>query len=61
MSEYTAIPVIGYTIAAGNPAEGFGFYGFFESRDDASQSAAEDRTMPADWWILPIYAQEVQP
>ena len=54
------LPIIGWTIAAGNPRDGFSMYGFFDNQDEASQSAADDRTLGGDWWILPIYAQEVQ-
>lgn len=55
------LPIIGWTIAAGNPREGFSMYGFFANQAEASQSAEEDRTLGFDWWILPIYSQEAQP
>lgn len=49
------IPVIGYTVAEGNPAEGFTMYGFFQTKEDAIQATEQDRTLGPDWWILPIY------
>jgi len=39
MSEHAAIPVIGYTIAEGNPAEGFSMYGFFTTKTDAIEAS----------------------
>jgi hypothetical protein len=53
-----AIPVIGYTVAEGNPAEGFAMYGFFQTADEAANAAELDRSTGPDYWILPIYASQ---
>lgn len=53
-----AIPVIGYTVAEGNPAEGFAMYGFFQTADEAASAAEHDRSTGPDYWILPIYASQ---
>ena len=58
MNQHNQPPVIGYTITTGNPAEGFGLYGFFPDKESAITAAEHDRTMPADWWLLPIYKQD---
>ena len=58
MNDYKEIPVIGYTIAIGNPSEGFGLYGFFESKDAAIAATEQDRTIGPDWWLMPVYMQE---
>jgi hypothetical protein len=58
MTQNTA-PIIGWTIALGNPRDGFSLYGFFEDKYVASDSAAFDRSIGSgDWWILPVYKQE---
>ena len=55
MNERAAIPVIGYTIAEGNPADGFSMYGFFKSKDGAIEAAEKDQSISADWWLMPVY------
>lgn len=58
MSTYTEIPVIGWTIAAGNPFEGFSLYGFFDSKEAAIEASEHDRTIGPDWWLMPVYKQD---
>lgn len=56
MTTPNAIPVIGYTVAEGNPAEGFAMYGFFKTAGEAAEATEMDCTTGPDYWILPIYA-----
>ena len=58
MNDYTEIPVIGYTIVAGNPIEGFSAYGFFQTKIEAIEATEHDRTIGPDWWLMPIYKQD---
>ena len=55
MNEHASIPVIGYTIAEGNPAEGFTMYGFFATKAQAIEASENDPTISTDWWLMPIY------
>lgn len=58
MESFTEIPVIGYTIAIGNPIEGFGLYGFFPDKQSAIQATEHDRSIGPDWWLMPVYKQD---
>lgn len=50
--------IIGYTIATGNPSEGFSLYGFFSTQAAAIDATEHDRTLGPDWWLMPVYAQD---
>ena len=50
--------VIGYTLAIGNPVEGFALYGFFVEKQDAIAATEQDSTIGPDWWLMPVYRQE---
>jgi hypothetical protein len=40
-------------IVAGNPVDGFEFYGPFESEEDAAAWA--EHGQPGDWWIARVH------
>jgi hypothetical protein len=48
-------PTIAWTIMTGNPVQGLSLHGLYDSPLAASEAASGDTTMPADWWVLPIY------
>jgi hypothetical protein len=57
MTETTKMPVIGYTIAEGNPVDGFAMYGFFQTEAEAIAATEDDSAIGFDWWLMPIYRQ----
>lgn len=50
-----------YLIAFGNPVDGFGFIGPFDSAEDANEYAEHDRDLSCvDWWVVELIAPEPQ-
>ena len=46
--------IIGWTIVAGNPVDGFTHYGFYDTSLEAAETANGDAHLGDDWWIAPI-------
>lgn len=44
-----------YTISVGNLAQGFQFYGIFDTSDAAHRFANQDADLPENWLVVQIY------
>ncbi len=49
-----------YTIMIGNPIDGFGCYGVFETTEAALTWANHDAHLSNDWCLMPIQAVEIE-
>ncbi len=47
-------------VMSGNPADGFRFFGVFDTEDEAINFAGNDERVEGDWWLIDIENKEVK-